>query len=235
MKPKTIICDIDGCLLKHTGDICEQPHTYVEGGNKIILPGALENIKEWDRNAYNIILMTGRRESMRADTVEQLRHFHIFYDLLIMGVKNGPRILINDMKEGSSEKTAFAINLVRNKGTEGLSLDGITKTPWGSYEVLLDSDTCKVKRIIINPGQAPSYQYHHKRDEQWTIVSGCGELLLDDFTMQISPSDCLFIKRKQKHQARNTGTEPLVFIETQLGEYFGEDDIVRLKDDYGRA
>ena len=107
--------------------------------------------------------------------------------------------------------------------------------PWGEFENLLDSPLCKVKQIIIKPGQAPSYQYHFKREEVWVIVQGSGELKLDDEIFPISLGSTINIPLKAKHQIKNTGTEDLIFIEVQLGEYFGEDDIVRLEDNYGRV
>jgi mannose-6-phosphate isomerase-like protein (cupin superfamily) len=106
--------------------------------------------------------------------------------------------------------------------------------PWGEFENLLDSKLCKVKVITIKPGQAPSYQYHFKRSEVWTLVQGEGELKLDDNIIKIKKWDTINIPLQAKHQIKNTGTEDLIFIEIQLGEYFGEDDIVRLEDNYGR-
>lgn len=229
-KPKTIICDIDGCISWHSGDICSMHH-----GSLNLLPGTQEILKDWDRRGYNIILMTGRRESVRKETERQLSEAGIFYDQLIMGVKNFPRVVINDRKEGSTDNTAFAINLKRNQGLTNVELIGPVKTPWGVWEILLDDEKCKVKKITINPGQAPSYQYHFKRNEYWTIIEGRGTVNIDDSFREVNVGDTVFIKKESKHQMRNTGVEPLVFIETQTGEYFGEDDIVRLKDDYGRA
>ena len=107
--------------------------------------------------------------------------------------------------------------------------------PWGTYENLLDTDDCKVKYIIIKPGQAPSYQYHFKREEYWVIVKGTGELKLEDKITPVKTGNIIFVPVEAKHQIRNTGNDNLVFIEVQLGEYFGEDDIVRLEDKYGRV
>ena len=107
--------------------------------------------------------------------------------------------------------------------------------PWGSFENLLDEDLCKVKKIIIKAGDAPSYQYHHKREEVWVVIQGEGELKLDDKIYKISESSVIHIPFQSKHQIRNTSSEDLVFIEVQRGSYFGEDDIVRLEDDYGRS
>jgi mannose-6-phosphate isomerase-like protein (cupin superfamily) len=106
--------------------------------------------------------------------------------------------------------------------------------PWGNFENILDSDICKVKRIIIKPGQSPSYQYHFKRSEVWVIVQGSGELKLDDKIIPIKKNDIIQIPILAKHQIKNNSDEDLIFIEVQLGEYFGEDDIVRLEDNYGR-
>jgi len=106
--------------------------------------------------------------------------------------------------------------------------------PWGQFENLLDSDLCKVKQIIIKPGQAPSYQYHFKREEVWIVVKGTGELKLNDNTVPVNPGSIFHIPVEAKHQIKNTGEEDLIFIEVQLGSYFGEDDIVRIEDNYGR-
>lgn len=106
--------------------------------------------------------------------------------------------------------------------------------PWGTFENLLDKSNCKVKEIIIRPGQAPSYQFHHKRSEIWIVVQGIGQLKLDDQLSEVTAGDIIQVPVETKHRIRNVGEEDLVFIEIQLGDYFGEDDIVRLEDDYGR-
>jgi mannose-6-phosphate isomerase len=110
----------------------------------------------------------------------------------------------------------------------------VENRPWGSYEVLLDSEDCKVKRITVNPNQRLSYQYHFKRQEQWTVVRGSLTILLDDEKVFRSPGESIKIPRGAKHRAWNETDEIVQFIEVQTGEYFGEDDIVRIQDDYGR-
>jgi mannose-6-phosphate isomerase-like protein (cupin superfamily) len=107
--------------------------------------------------------------------------------------------------------------------------------PWGEFENLLDAEYCKVKQIIIKPGQAPSYQYHFKRSEVWVVVQGEGELKINNEIQSVRKWDAIIVPVEAKHQIKNTGTEDLIFIEVQLGEYFGEDDIVRLEDNYGRV
>lgn len=107
--------------------------------------------------------------------------------------------------------------------------------PWGSYAVLLDQTNCKVKKIVIKKDQAPSYQFHYKRNEYWIITQGRGILTLDDVDREMKEGDYIFIPKMSKHQFKNTGDVDLEFIEIQTGEYFGEDDIVRLCDKYGRT
>jgi hypothetical protein len=114
---KTIFCDIDGTLLLHHGDLNAQ---YTEKAS--ILEGTVEKIKEWDKKKYNIILVTGRRESMRNKTEHQLESLGIFYDKLIMGIGGGPRIMINDLKPNSEEPTAIAVNIKRNKGVKNVKV-----------------------------------------------------------------------------------------------------------------
>ena len=111
--------------------------------------------------------------------------------------------------------------------------------PWGSFENLLEEDYCKVKRIIVKPGQRLSYQYHHKRSEAWVIVQGeaCVTVDLKPYPCSnctFGVGDVIEIPKEAKHRVQNEGEEDLIFIETQVGTYFGEDDIVRLEDDYGR-
>ena len=107
--------------------------------------------------------------------------------------------------------------------------------PWGQFENLIDEQYCKVKRIIIKPGQRPSYQYHHKRSEHWIIVQGTATVTLDDQEFEYKEGDHIFIPVKSKHRIKNTSKDQdLIFIEVQCGTYFGEDDIVRVSDDYGR-
>lgn len=115
-RPKTIICDIDGTILKHHGNLTKQFTTPPE-----LLPGTIEKLNEWDRKGHQIILLTGRKESMRKMTEEQLANLGIFYDKLVMGVTSGERILINDEKP-TGEKTAFAVSIKRNLGIKDIDV-----------------------------------------------------------------------------------------------------------------
>ena len=110
----------------------------------------------------------------------------------------------------------------------------IENRPWGTFENLLDEEFCKVKKIIVNPGENPSYQFHHKRSECWVVTRGTGEVCLDGKKFSISPGESINVPVMSKHTIKNISDTPLEFIEIQTGTYFGEDDIVRLEDKYGR-
>jgi len=114
--PKTIFCDIDGVLVNHSGDV-------TEAFDAEVLPGAVETVREWDKKGYRIILVSGRRESMRKGTEEQLTRMGIIFDKLILGIGGGDRILINDMKKDKITHTCYAYNLIRNEGL--ISLEDI--------------------------------------------------------------------------------------------------------------
>lgn len=121
-RPKTIFCDIDGTLLKHHGDITKNILD-----EPIVLDNVIESLKEWDRLSYKIILTTGRKESYRKNTEQQLLKLGIPYDHLIMGITNGDRVLINDRKLNSNRNTAYAININRNDGLVGINLELLNK------------------------------------------------------------------------------------------------------------
>ena len=106
--------------------------------------------------------------------------------------------------------------------------------PWGSYTILEDTDIYKVKRIEVQPGQRLSYQYHFKREENWTIVKGRATIVLNGKEIIKNVGENIFIPLGAKHRMVNNTTQLVVFIEVQTGTYFGEDDIVRLEDDYKR-
>jgi mannose-6-phosphate isomerase len=106
--------------------------------------------------------------------------------------------------------------------------------PWGSFTVLDDGAGWKVKRIEVLPRQRLSYQKHQHRQEHWTVVQGTGTVVLDGVTHVVPAGQAIVIPCGAAHRMCNDGDTLLVFIEVQTGTYFGEDDIIRLEDDYGR-
>lgn len=106
--------------------------------------------------------------------------------------------------------------------------------PWGKWFVLQDEPDFKVKRVEVSRGKRLSYQQHFKRNERWEIVRGKGKVTLEGTDYFLETGDGITIPRETRHRIENVGTEDLVFIEVQRGEYFGEDDIIRFEDDFGR-
>ena len=109
------------------------------------------------------------------------------------------------------------------------------RRPWGEYVVLEDADDHKVKRIVVLPGQRISLQRHSKRLEHWHFIAGRGVATVGEDKIPVYGGDSVDIPQRAIHRVENTGDIPLVFIEVQRGEYFGEDDIERFEDDYGRV
>jgi hydroxymethylpyrimidine pyrophosphatase-like HAD family hydrolase len=178
-QPKTIFCDIDGTLVEHKQDIIKNIFDC-----PIILPNVIENIKLWDKYNYKIILITGRRESTRKETEKQLSKLGIVYDMLIMGITNGDRIIINDKKLNGIRNTCFAVNLVRNAGLKNIDIidDIVTisnehllvknETLWGNYELIEYNDKYVVKKKFIKKGFSIDAEYHELKTETIVIVSG---------------------------------------------------------------
>lgn len=109
------------------------------------------------------------------------------------------------------------------------------ETPWGKWMVLDDANNFKVKKIVIKPGQRLSYQKHEKRSEFWYVVQGEAVVTLEDVEHKLSRGEFINVPTAAKHRMANASQEQdLIFIEVQTGTYFGEDDITRFSDDYGR-
>ncbi len=108
--------------------------------------------------------------------------------------------------------------------------------PWGNFTVLDDSSfDHKVKRIVVMPGKRLSYQTHARRAEHWYFLTGRATVVVDGVTREVSAGDSVDVALGQAHRCENHSDAPVIFIEVQSGNYFGEDDIVRLEDDFGRA
>ncbi len=109
-----------------------------------------------------------------------------------------------------------------------------SQRPWGRYEILSEGDAHKVKTIWVNPGKRLSYQRHEKRAEHWFIVQGDARITLNGNTFEMGAGDSIDIEIGDLHRIENIGSTDVIFIEVQTGTYFGEDDIERIEDDFGR-
>lgn len=236
MEPKTVFCDIDGTLVEHTGDITKNYTNF-----KPPLPGVLESIRAWDRANYRIILTTGRKESTREKTQIQLTALGIVYDDLIMGLPNGDRVLINDRKNNGVRNTAYAVNLVRNKGLENIDLassdvtvpDSIRFTrvdkPWGYEELIECNDKYVVKKLFMKKGNMCSLQYHELKKETIIVLSGVLKITVGDSSREYTFGETVTIPPYTVH--RMEAVEDSLYTETSTNELW---DVVRLQDAYGR-
>ena len=107
--------------------------------------------------------------------------------------------------------------------------------PWGSFTVLDEGADYKVKRLEVLPEKRLSYQKHARRAEHWFVVRGIAKVTLNGEEILVKAGEAVDIPVGTAHRVENAEQELLVFIETQTGDYFGEDDIVRLEDDFGRT
>jgi mannose-6-phosphate isomerase-like protein (cupin superfamily) len=111
----------------------------------------------------------------------------------------------------------------------------LVERPWGWYETVSEAPGHKIKRIGVLPGQQISLQQHRQRAEHWVVVKGTARVTLDDQCFDLTLGQYCDIAIGQVHRLTNLTTEPVEIVEVQFGDYLGEDDIVRLSDDYGRA
>lgn len=151
-------------------------------------------------------------------------------DLII--VNTGDALLIS--KKGSSQKVKKVVEKLKasNSQLHNIHLKG--HRPWGTYTVLEESVGYKIKRIEVKPGCRLSLQKHFHRNEHWIVVSGTATVTVGNETRLVRPNESTYIKMGEIHRLENQGKIPVVLIEAQVGEYTGEDDIVRINDEYGR-
>ena len=134
-----------------------------------------------------------------------------------------------------SQNVRHLVDQLRQDGRTETELHRQVYRPWGSYDSIDQGDGFQVKRLIVNRGAKLSVQMHHQRDEHWTVVAGTARVTRDDDQYLLEKNESTFIPRGTKHSIENPGTKPLHVIEVQVGDYLGEDDIVRFEDRYGRA
>ncbi|MCT7541272.1 mannose-1-phosphate guanylyltransferase/mannose-6-phosphate isomerase [Aliarcobacter cryaerophilus] len=151
-------------------------------------------------------------------------------DLII--IDTGDALLIS--KKGSSQKVKKVVEKLKETNSQLHNIHLTGYRPWGSYTVLEESTGYKIKRIEVNPGKRLSLQKHFHRSEHWIVVSGTATVTVGDEKRLVRPNESTYIKAGELHRLENEGKIPVVLIEAQVGEYTGEDDIVRVEDDFSR-
>lgn len=158
--------------------------------------------------------------------------------LVTLGLKNlilvetPDAILAANKNELNKIKTI--LNKLDKKGYKEITTHRKIYRPWGSYTSLIENEKWLVKSIEVNPGSKLSLQMHHHRTEHWIVVKGTAKVEIDNKSLVLSENQSTFIPLGSKHRLSNPGKINLTLIEIQSGDYIGEDDIVRFKDDYGR-
>ncbi len=133
------------------------------------------------------------------------------------------------------QRVKDVVTELKTRGHDAYKLHKTMARPWGAYTVLQEGPGFKIKRIEVKPGAALSLQLHHRRSEHWVVVAGIAEVTRGEDTFVVSANGSTYIPVETKHRLANPGSEPLVMIEVQCGDYLGEDDIVRFDDLYGRV
>ncbi len=151
-------------------------------------------------------------------------------NLLIVDTPDG--LLIS--QKGMSQKVKDLVSQIKQSGSVTVAEHPFEWRPWGGFEVLSDTDNYKVKQITVDPGARLSYQSHKRRAEHWTVIKGTAEVTLNDEKHVLESNDSITIPMGAKHRVKNIGNIPLILVEIQTGDYFGEDDIFRYQDDYAR-
>jgi len=217
-KIKVVASDIDWSDVG-SFDSLDLELQHDESGNSILKRGD-DELPVISLNAHNNMIVT-RNHAIAAIDVD---------DLIIVDTTDSVLIA----KKGSSQKVREVVSLLKNMKPSLCDVHRLVYRPWGSYEVLLDTDNYKIKRIIVEPGKKLSLQRHFHRSEHWVVVSGTAEVTNGENVIIVRPNESTYIPVGEVHRLENKGKIDLVMIEVQVGEYTGEDDIVRLDDEYGR-
>ncbi|MCP5474625.1 MAG: mannose-1-phosphate guanylyltransferase/mannose-6-phosphate isomerase [Rhodanobacteraceae bacterium] len=152
-------------------------------------------------------------------------------DLVI--VDTGDAVLVSTRNKAQAVKQV--VDELRSQNHEAANVHSTVHRPWGSYSVIEDAPDCKVKRLVVKPGHVLSLQMHHRRSEHWTVVSGVAKVRVGDREFLLKSNESVHIPVETLHRLENPTDQDLSLIEVQCGDYFGEDDIVRYEDRYGRV
>ncbi len=149
-------------------------------------------------------------------------------------------VVVNDedatlvVHKNNAQDVKKVVEVLKKKNRSEFIEKKTTRRPWGSYTNLIEFDGYKVKKIVVYPGQSLSLQKHQRRSEHWTVVAGRAEVINGEQTIILNANDSSYIEKEAMHRLTNVGQGNLELIEVQCGEYLGEDDIIRLEDNYGR-
>ena len=213
-KVKVVVSDIDWSDVGSFDALYEELPKDANGNT------ACDNNKHISIDSKNNLVLCDGRKIATVD-VE---------DLII--VDTGDALLVS--KKGSSQKVKNVVAELKKRNTELHNIHLTAHRPWGTYTILEDTPGYKIKRIVVQPGKRLSLQKHFHRSEHWIVVSGTATVTIGDQTQIVRLNESTYIKMGETHRLANEGKIPVVLIEAQVGEYTGEDDIVRISDEYNR-
>ncbi len=152
-------------------------------------------------------------------------------DMLV--VETDDAILIAN--RGDAQKVKDIVNILNERSRKEAREHTTTYRPWGSYTVLEVGERYKIKRIVVYRGKKLSLQMHHHRSEHWVVIRGTAKVTIGDEVKLVHENESTYIPKSTLHRLENPGKVPLEMIEVQNGEYVGEDDIIRVDDEFGRG
>ena len=138
-------------------------------------------------------------------------------------------------KKGESQKVKNLVEELKKRNAKEPFEHLTSHRPWGTFTVLEEGDRYKIKRIVVDPKQRLSLQMHYHRSEHWVVVKGTAKVTIGDQELLVHENESVYVPKSQVHRLENPGKVLLELIEVQVGEYVGEDDIVRLEDIYQRV
>lgn len=212
--------------------------------NVAVLPLDLtwSDVGSWD-NLYDVLEKDGNLNVKIGEVLD----VETTNSLIVGGKRLISTIGLNDMlvietedvllvsKRSESQKVKQLVEMLKIKGRREVDEHVTSHRPWGSYTVLECSARYKIKKIIVNPKQKLSLQMHYHRSEHWVVVQGTAKVTIAENETILHENESIYVPKCSVHRVENPGKVPLEIIEVQVGEYLGEDDIVRFEDIYGRG
>lgn len=199
------------------------------------------DIGSWE-NVYDMLKKDGDLNAIEGDVCAvdttnsliyaQSRHVSTIGLDDVLVVETDDAVLVAD--KSKSQQVKEIVGKLRNLGKKEVQEHLTVRRPWGSYIVLMEEERYKIKRILVNPKQQLSLQMHYHRSEHWVVVSGTARVTIGEEKRIVHEGESIFVPKSSIHRVENPGIVPLQIIEVQVGEYLGEDDIIRFEDIYGR-
>jgi mannose-1-phosphate guanylyltransferase len=192
------------------------------------LYGALDKDEEGNTFADNVINL-GSKNNLIISNKRLISTIDV-EDLVIVDTQDAVVVA----KKGSTQKVKDLVAEVKKRSPEMANVHITAHRPWGTYTILEENPGYKVKQITVYPGAKLSLQYHHHRSEHWIVVKGIATVTINENIIELKANESCYIPKEATHRLSNEQKDELILIEAQVGNYLGEDDIVRLQDDYKR-